>query len=191
MTLPLSIPIEPLDARRCEPYGWMLGKPASTDGSAPSFASPASDFWREHLFDTSAPGETEVLWVIYRNREETVASLESHRLTQQAIVPLTAPVIHIVASALENGEPDLDTLRAFEIPVGKGLCMRPTIWHATRATEQEATCLMLTRPSTTYDLVVHLKTGAPACESAIRTIAPARLRKLRVMESQRAQGGAD
>jgi ureidoglycolate lyase len=29
---------------------------------------------------------------------------------------------------------------------------------------------MLTRPSTTYDLVVHLKTGAPACESVIRNI---------------------
>jgi ureidoglycolate lyase len=29
---------------------------------------------------------------------------------------------------------------------------------------------MLTRPSTTYDLVVHLKTGAPACESVIRPI---------------------
>jgi ureidoglycolate lyase len=37
------------------------------------------------------------------------------------------------------------------------------------------TCLMLTRRSTTYDLVVHLQTGAPACESAIRSIATHRL----------------
>jgi ureidoglycolate hydrolase len=177
MTPPRSIPIEPLDARRCEPYGWMLGKSVPTDGDTPSFVSSASDFWREHLFDTGTPGETEVLWVIYRNRDETVASLELHRLTQQAIVPLTAPVIHIVATALEDGQPDLNTLRAFEIPVGKGLCMRPNIWHATRATDKEASCLMLTRASTTYDLIVHLKTGAPACESAICTIDPARLRK--------------
>ena len=83
---------------------------------------------------------------------------------------LTGPVIHIVAASLHDGEPDLNSLRAFEIPVGRGLCMRPDIWHATRVYEREATCLMLTRPSTTHDLVVHLKTGAPACESVIRAI---------------------
>ncbi|WP_250536347.1 ureidoglycolate lyase [Caballeronia sp. AZ10_KS36] len=165
-----SIAIEPLDAQRCEPYGWLLGKPVRTDGDAPAFVSPASDFWREHLFDTGADGETEILWVVYRNRNVEVASLELHRLTQQAIVPLTAPVVHIVATALEDGEPDLSSLRAFEITVGKGLCMRPNVWHATRVMNSEATCLMLTRPSTTYDLVVHLKTGAPACESVIKAI---------------------
>jgi ureidoglycolate hydrolase len=170
MPTALPIPIEPLDAARCEPYGWMLGKPVRTDGDTPSFVSPASDFWREHLFDTGTPGETEILWVAYRNRDKNITSLEMHRLTQQAIVPLTAPVIHIVAASLKDGEPDVNSLCAFEIPVGKGLCMRPNIWHATRVLELDATCLMLTRPSTTYDLVVHLKTGAPACESAITTI---------------------
>ncbi|MEI6000342.1 ureidoglycolate lyase [Paraburkholderia bengalensis] len=170
MPTALSIAIEPLEAHRCEPYGWLLGKPVGTDGDAPAFASPASDFWREHLFDTGTDGETEILWVVYRNRNAQVTSLELHRLTQQAIVPLTAPVVHIVATSLDDGEPDLSSLRAFEIPVGKGLCMRPNIWHATRVMNSEATCLMLTRPSTTYDLVVHLKTGAPACESVIKSI---------------------
>ncbi|SIT46454.1 Ureidoglycolate hydrolase [Paraburkholderia ribeironis] len=175
MLTALSIPVEPLRATRCEPYGWMLGKPVRADGDAPAFISPASDFWREHLFNTGAPGETEILWVTYRNRDESVASLEVHHLTQQAIVPLTAPVVHIVATSTKDGEPDMDTMRAFTIPVGMGLCMRPNIWHATRVREREATCLMLTRPSTTYDLVVHLKTGAPACESAIRTIETRRI----------------
>ncbi|SMG26684.1 ureidoglycolate lyase [Paraburkholderia susongensis] len=170
-----SIPIEPLDAACCEPYGWMLGKPVRADGDTPAFVSPASDFWREHLFDTGSPGETEILWVVYRNRDESIASLEVHRLTQQAIVPLSAPVVHLVAASTEDGEPDLDTLRAFAIPVGMGLCMRPNIWHATRVRDREATCLMLTRPSTTRDLVVHLKTGAPARESAIRTIGARRI----------------
>ncbi|KXU82243.1 ureidoglycolate hydrolase [Paraburkholderia monticola] len=170
MLTALCIAIEPLEAHRCEPYGWLLGNPVRTDGDAPAFVSPASDFWREHLFDTGTDGKTEILWVVYRNRNAEIASLELHRLTQQAIVPLTAPVVHIVATSLEDGEPDLASLRAFEIPVGKGLCMRPNIWHATRVINSEATCLMLTRPSTTYDLVVHLKTGAPACESVVRSI---------------------
>nr|WP_261540213.1 ureidoglycolate lyase [Burkholderia multivorans] len=165
-----SLPLTLLDATSIEPYGWMLGKPLRDDGHAPAFVSPKSDFWREHLFDTGAPGETEVLWVTYRNCDASITSLESHRLTQQAIVPLTAPVIHIVAAPTVDGEPDLRTLRAFSVPVGAGICMRPNIWHATRVINGEATCLMLTRPSTTYDLIVHLKTGAPACESAIRNI---------------------
>jgi len=179
-----SIMIEPLDATRCAPYGWMLGKPLSTESDAPAFESPASDFWREHLFDTGASGQTEILWVKYRNSNESIESLELHRLTQQAIVPLTAPVVHIVATSTPSGAPDPDTLRAFAIPVGAGLCMRPEIWHATRVTGQESTCLMLTRPSTTYDLVIHLKTGAPASESVIHAIETQRLRRHSETQSQ-------
>ncbi|TKC87663.1 ureidoglycolate hydrolase [Trinickia terrae] len=177
MPTALSIPIEPLEAHRCEPYGWMLGKPVCTGGDAPSFVSPESDFWREHLFDTGTAGETEILWVTYRNRDDGITSLEMHRMTQQAIVPLTGPVIQVVATSAENGMPDLNSLRAFEIPVGKGLCMRPKTWHATRVAERDATCLMLTRPSTTYDLLIHLKTGAPACESVIQAIETHRLER--------------
>ncbi|RDJ98048.1 ureidoglycolate lyase [Paraburkholderia lacunae] len=177
MPTALFIPIGPLDATLCEPYGWMLGKPVRADSDAPSYISPASDFWREHLFDTGSQGETEILWVTYRNRDKKVTSLELHRLTQQAIVPLTAPVIQIVATSSDDGTPNLNSLRAFDIPVGKGLCMRPNIWHATRVHEREATCLMLTRPSTTYDLVVHLKTHAPACESVMRSIEMHRLER--------------
>jgi|GEM_PF-235947 len=183
MPTALSIAIEPLKADRCEPYGWLLGKPVRTDGDAPAFVSPASDFWREHLFDTGTEAQTEILWVVYRNRNAEITSLELHRLTQQAIVPLTAPVVHIVATSLEDGGPDLDSLRAFEIPVGKGLCMRPNIWHATRVANGESTCVMLTRPSTTYDLIVHLKTGAPACESVIKSIERHTLELLRLEQS--------
>lgn len=104
----LPVPIEPLDAIRCEPYGWMLGKPVRADGDVPAFVSPTSDFWREHLFDVR---------------------------------------------------------------------------------EHEATCLMLTRPSTTYDLIVHLKTGAPACESAIRAIDARRIGGLEPVAQRRTPDG--
>ena len=170
MPTAFPLPVEPLDMDRCAPYGWMLGKPVSRCDEGPAFTSPASDFWREHLFETGAPGETEVLWVVYRSDDATVASLERHHLTQQAIVPLTAPVVHVVATSKDDGSPDLATLRAFGIAPGQGLCMRAKTWHATRVRGGEATCLMLTRPSTTIDLVVHLKTGAPACESVLQPI---------------------
>jgi ureidoglycolate hydrolase len=170
MLTPLTLSVEPLDVNRFAAYGWMLGKPLEGQTGIPSFSSPESDFWREHLFDNGTPGQTEILWVTYRNTDEQVKSLEMHHLTQQAIVPLTAPVVQIVATSTSGGTPDPETLRAFFVPVGQGLCMGPRVWHTTRVPGGPAACLMLTRPSTTLDLAVHLKTGAPLCESVIQSI---------------------
>ncbi len=158
-----------LDARAFAPYGWMLGKPLPAAGAGtPVFSNPATDFWQEHVFDTGAGGETEVLWVNYRNADRAVGNLEVHLLTQQAIVPLTGPVIQVVAASGADGLPDAATLAAFEVPVGQGICMKPGCWHATRiATPGEVTCLMLTRRSTTADLVAHLDGREAAAESAI------------------------
>lgn len=175
MPIPRSLTVQALSADAFATYGWMLGKPLPSGGDIPSYTSPSSDFWREHLFDTGSTGETEVLWVKYRNNEEVVDSLEAHWLTEQAIVPLTGPVIQLVAASTPDGRPDVDSLQAFLVPVGEGICMRPRCWHATRVLQNEVTCLMLTRRSTTYDLVVHLVTGAPASESGISPIAAHRL----------------
>src|SRR5690606_37932830 len=87
------------------------------------------------------------------------------------LVPLTGPVVHIVARGTPAGMPDLGTLAAFAVQPGMGLCMAPGIWHATRVPDAPVTCLMLTRQSTTQDLVAHLRDGAPAHESALANIA--------------------
>ncbi|MGF6996566.1 ureidoglycolate lyase [Paraburkholderia sp. GAS32] len=175
--MPTATPltIQPLTAGAFEPYGWMLGKPFPADSAAPSFASPSSDFWREHLFDAGLSGDPEILWVRYRDCEAEVMKLEAHWLTEQAVVPLTGPLVQIVATSTPDGHPNLESLAAFKVPVGEGICMRPRCWHATRALQNEVTCLMLTRRSTTFDLAVHLLTGAPAGESAIRQIPPYQL----------------
>ncbi|KAF1034167.1 MAG: Ureidoglycolate lyase [Burkholderia lata] len=170
-----TIPIQPLTADACSPYGTMLGKPPRTDGDTPVFVSPPSDFWREHLFDPGTPDPAEILWVRYRNRDLSVSTLEAHDLTEQAIVPLTGSIIHVVARSMPDGAPDLSTMRAFRIDPGQGLVMHPRTWHATRVEQPEVTCLMLTRASTTRDLVAHLRTGAPACESRIGAIETHRL----------------
>ncbi|MFN3764220.1 MAG: ureidoglycolate lyase [Aliihoeflea sp.] len=163
-----ALAVEPLTAETIAPYGWMLGKPCDPADAA-SFVSPASDFWSEHVFDT-AGGETEVLWVVYRSRDVAIARLETHLLTQQAIIPLTGPIIHVVGLSHPDGSLDEASARAFLIPSGQGICMRPGCWHATRIERDEVTCAMLTRRSTTLDLAHHLNTGSALVESAFHPV---------------------
>ncbi len=172
-----AIRIEPISEAVVAPFGWMLGKPLPTAADAIAFASPASDFWHEHVFDTGAGGESEILWVKYRSDDPNVTRLEVHHLTQQAVVPVIGSIVQIVAASDAAGKPDLSTVRAFTIAHGQGLCMRPGIWHATRSSGGEATCLMLTRQSTTRDLVNHLNQGAAAEESRMLDIPPLRLER--------------
>lgn len=166
--------IEPLSQGAVAPYGWMLGKPLASPAEA-VFGSPASDFRQEHVFDTGTGGQPEVLWVTYRSADPVIAKLEVHHLTEQAVVPLTASVVQVVATSKPDGEPDPDTLKAFLIPQGLGICMAPATWHATRTAGKEAICLMLTRRSTTADLVRHLNKGGAAEESRLIDIAARRL----------------
>jgi ureidoglycolate lyase len=165
------IDVRPLTVENFRPYGWLLGKAIRLDGSIPAFSNAEIDFWQEHIFDPGTGGETEVLWVNYRNRQRAVYSLEVHRLTQQAIVPLTGEIIHVVASSREAGSLDESSLCAFRVPVGQGICMRPGCWHTTRVDAQEVKCLMLTRRSTTVDLVSHLNGGCSLSESGIAVVA--------------------
>lgn len=175
MTSNEHLEINDLTPEAFRAYGWMLGKPMPDGNGVPLYSNPATDFWQEHLFNTGAGGDAELLWVNYRSQSQEIASLEKHLLTQQAIVPLTGEIIQVVARSAADGGPDLSTLAAFRVPQGQGVCMRPGCWHATRVAVAEVTCLMLTRRSTTLDLIQHLTTDAAASESAIVAIPVQRL----------------
>lgn len=166
----IGLAIRPLDGVSFSAYGWMLGKPYPAGGETPCFSNAATDFWREHLFDPGPGGEHEILWVNYRSRDPRVGSLETHLLTQQAIIPLTGEIIQVVAASGPDGRPDPSSIAAFSIPPGQGICMRPGCWHATRVREGQASCVMLTRRSTTLDLVGHLRDGNPMHESVISAV---------------------
>lgn len=146
-------------------YGRVLGL-ARESGDAGTFLSPASDFWHEHLIDTQ-DGEHEVLWVEYRSGEPSVSRLETHLRTEQAVIPLTGPIVQIVAGSDGAGSCDPASARAFLVPAGLGICMRPGCWHATRIVAAPVTCLMLTRRSTTLDLAAHLNHGTELAESRL------------------------
>jgi ureidoglycolate lyase len=160
------IDVRPLTVENFHSYGWLLGKSIRLDGSIPAFSNAEIDFWQEHMFDPGVGGETEMLWVTYRKQQRAVTSLEVHRLTQQAIVPLTDDIIQVVADSREDGSPDESSMSAFRVPVGQGICMRPGCWHTTRVYAQEVKCLMLTRRSTTVDLIAYMNGNSSVSESA-------------------------
>lgn len=164
------LPIKPLDTASFSAYGWMLGKAFPEGGDVPRFRNDATDFWQEHVFDTGPGGEHEILWVNYRSSDPLVNSLEKHLLTQQAIIPLTGEIIQVVAASGPGGGPDLSSVAAFSILPGQGICMRPGCWHATRVRHGEVSGVMLTRRSTTADLIGHLRHKTAMKESAISAV---------------------
>lgn len=162
------IRIQELTAEAFAPFGVALGVTGSS-GDPDSYLSADSDFWHEHLFDAGG-GRPELLWVIYRSREPHIRRLEAHRLTEQAVIPLTAPIVQILAPGDEDGAPVVADARAFRVAPGQGLLMRAGCWHATRVEDRPATCAMLTRRSTTLDLAGHLNSGKPLAESVLRDV---------------------
>lgn len=168
-----DVPVGPLSEEAVAPFGWLLGKPYPQGPDAIAFTNAATDFRREHIFHPGEDGEVEVLWVSYRNEDRAVTTLERHLLTQQAVIPLVGEIVHVLAISLPDGAPDLDSLRAFRVPPGLGICMKPTVWHATRSTG--ASCLMLTRSTTTVDLIGHMAQGRTPVESELCDVAGIRL----------------
>jgi ureidoglycolate lyase len=166
----IELPLSDLTPEAFAPYGILLGKPFSIDAGLVAYGSALSGFWREHVF-AAGGRDPEILWVAYRDADPRIDRLEMHKLTEQAVVPLTGDIIQIVAASTPAGVLDIATVRAFHVPVGKGLCMRPGCWHTTRVPASEATCMMLTRSSTTADLIGRLKSGAPLAESAFSGVA--------------------
>ena len=165
-----QIPIEPLTEEGFSEFGWVLGKRYPGDPAATAFSHPGSDFWHAHDFNPGEGGETEMLWVNYRNDSLRLRALEAHWLTEQAIVPLGGgAIVHVVCPSREDGSrlPDPARLRCFRVDPGMGICMRPGCWHASFVLGGQTTCLMLTRRSTTRDLVAHLNGLSIAAESSI------------------------
>jgi len=173
MSMPPTIKIEAPTQKSMAPYGWVLGKPFPSEERADAFRNSTTGFWREHIFDAGDGGEVEILWVEYRNVDPFIGQFEKHFYTQQAVVPLTGNITQIVALNAADGTPDLSSVRAYRISPGIGLCMRPGVWHATRG--KAATCLMLTRRSTTLDLVKTLNGGDRPSETSLQDVTPIRL----------------
>lgn len=161
---------QPLTSEDFEPYGTVLGRSYAADIAG--FSNPGSDFWHQQYFDAGQGGLPEILWVNYRNADLNISELEVHWKTHQAIVPLgQVSIIHVVAlSDSTKQQPDLQTVRVFDVEPGQGISMKPGCWHTTRVISEESTCLMLTRGSTTIELAAHLRGDTQARETGFAAI---------------------
>ncbi|WP_110597974.1 ureidoglycolate lyase [Salinicola lusitanus] len=163
-----TLPIDALSPTSFAPYGDVMGWPADLAEGEPGYRSTASDFVHQLSFDTGIDGgPAEVLWVHYRDDSSRIDKLEMHRLTHQAVVPIHGGDLVQIVCLDHDGGPDIDSLKAFRLPQGLGVSMHPGCWHATRTLDGEVTALMLTRHSTTRELVAMLTEGAAGSESRL------------------------
>jgi ureidoglycolate lyase len=160
-----SIKIQDLEEGAFQPFGWILGQAVPTTGLF--FSNADTDFWEEHPFEPGTGGEAQILWVNYRDTRRAVTQLEVHKLTEQAVVPLTGEIVQIVALSRQDGSLDLESVAAFRVRTGEGICMRAGCWHTTRVDADEVRCLMLTRESTTEKLIGYLKGRSQLSETAL------------------------
>jgi len=61
--------------------------------------------WSEHACRVGGEDQLELLWIHYRYRPLAITRLESHRLTEQALIPVTGkPIIHVVCPPPDDPE---------------------------------------------------------------------------------------
>jgi ureidoglycolate lyase len=150
----------------------VLGGPPDLD-SPDHFDSETTRFWAEHDFEVGEGGDVQLLWVNYRWRGFEIQYVESHRLTEQAIIPVTGdPIVHVVCPPPDDLMapdivPDLDRMQAFLLDGSKGVCMKKGCWHAHRSLRDEATYLMITRRTTTTDILDEKRGGAETTETVV------------------------
>ncbi len=126
-----ALSVEPVTSELFQIFGWLF-TPAIPPG-AMHFTSPHITFSEQHTFNPGPSADTQILWVTYRDRNPIIQTLEMHSLCQQVVVPLTGEIIQIVAISNPDASPDLQTLRAFRIRPGQGICMLARVAFTPRA----------------------------------------------------------
>lgn len=124
MPLTIDLPLEPLDAARFAPYGWLL-----TAGNGPAdFERPGLGNWRLP-FQSDAQLRLQVMR--YGYQEMRLSRLEQHLCVTEARAPIGyAPAVLIVAGTPgTNNIPAVDTLKAFFLDGKTGIMFRPGVWH--------------------------------------------------------------
>lgn len=170
------IRIEPLTREAYAPFGWVLGeRPDQDRRDSLCLDSENVTFWHEHDFRVEGDGVVELVWVHYKWRGFSIRRFESHRVTEQAMIPVTgAPLVHVVCPPPDDPmapdiAPDLDRMKAFLLDGSKGVCMRRGCWHEPQnfPLVGSVSAVVITRRSTTMDLLNAEHSGVSSTETAV------------------------
>lgn len=169
------IRVQRLTREAYEPFGWVLG-------SLPGKQNPdylevqISTFWGEHIFDAGEGGAVQLVWLDYKWRGFAIQEFESHRLTEQAFIPVAwSPMVHVVCPPPDDPTvpeiaPDLGRVRAFLLDGTKGVCMKRGCWHTPLPLGDNTTYLMITRHSTTTDILNGERGGGVTVETVVARV---------------------
>lgn len=154
------------------PFGWILGsRPVSQNQDYLDGKDLTA--WHEHNFQPGEGGVVEFVWIEYKRGGFSISRLESHRLTEQALIPVSGkPMVHVVCpppdDPLKNHiAPDLDRMMAFLLDGSRGVCMRRGCWHDHFPLVDQVTYLMVTRRSTQVDIQNARETGGTPTETVM------------------------
>ena len=141
---------EPLSAESFAPFGTVISRPGRTQDAE----GPGWQWWAEtHTLESDgrswafgrlqlAPAELSFDWA------------ECHLQSHEVILASSADLLVYVAPATDDPAriPPLDEFRAFRVPAGDGVELRPGIWHgAPFAVDKESSALVLLLEGTGRD----------------------------------------
>ncbi|MCE5189397.1 MAG: ureidoglycolate lyase [Eubacteriales bacterium] len=149
-----KIEVFELSEEAFSPFGSIL----QTEGRA--FCGETGVYqWYEKQAQVDGAETVSINLLVTHMRPYVGERFEAHERTTETILPLTGGVI---VAGMPAGEPDAEKLRAFYIPVGKGVSWARGAWHyAPYPIDGDATCAVVFRHGTGADDAVFANLPEP------------------------------
>jgi ureidoglycolate lyase len=125
--------IEPINREAYSPYGQLI----AADETLPfKFANMKTAKRFNHVADlvNLRPASATLNLCVFRcspldKLPFEIKLLERHEFSTQVFMPISSEARYLVIVCLGEGEPDLSTLKAFEVTNPQGISYHPGIWH--------------------------------------------------------------
>ena len=139
-----KIQVQMVTAENFAPFGAVL----ETEGRP--FGGEAGMYnWYEKQAQVDGAETVSVNLLTAIQREYAFDKFEAHARTTETVLPLTGGLI---VAGIPAGEVTADRVRAFYVPVGKGISWAPGAWHyAPFPVGGDATCAVIFRHGTGAD----------------------------------------
>ena len=137
-----TIKVTKLTREAFEPYGQVL-----TAEGLESGGNPSTHLWYPQVVVIDDPTSINLMTVI--PHEFVLKDFEAHDHTTENLIAMDGDLIVGVAAAGDLRE---DTVKAFYIPCGMGISLKPSVWHAVPfAVGKEVMSVCIFKNNTSHD----------------------------------------